>query len=269
MKRRNVIGGVFAAGLLASLTTGCFAGDPVAYDVESRFGKILKNTKVTSLKESPVKGLYEVTAGPNIFYYSPEGDGHLVFGQIVDKTGKNLTAEVQGKLRAEFQAEADKRAMELLKEAPLDKAIKVGNGPNIIIEFTDIDCPYCRKVDNFLANRTDITRYVFLNPIDQLHPLARAKSIFVLNSEDKGKALHEVFSGKFDKGGLPISNADFPKYAAEVERLEAGMAYGQKIGVRGTPHLFVNGQVVNGADFNKIQQLLKTSPQQSGNKGKE
>lgn len=242
--------------LTALFATGCFAQGPSAADVEAKFGKILRNTKVTSLKAAQIKGLYEVTAGPNVFYYSPEGDGHLVFGQIVDKDGKNLTAEIQGKLRAQFQEEQAKKAAGLIKNAPLDKAVKIGNGPNVIIEFTDPDCPYCRRVDEFLIKRTDVTRYVFLNPIDQLHPQARAKSIFILNAKDKDKAFREVFTGKYDRAGLPIDGSNLNKYPAEVKRLADGMEFGNKVGVQGTPLLFVNGKMVNGADINRITQYL-------------
>lgn len=243
------------AALTAFFATGCFAQGPSAADVEAKFGKILRNTKVSTFKVSPIPGLYEVTAGPNVFYYSPEGEGHLVFGQIVNKDGKNLTAEIQGALRARFQEEQAKKAAELIKNAPLDKAVKIGNGPNVVIEFTDPDCPYCRRVDEFLAKRTDVTRYVFLNPIDQLHPQARAKSIFILSSKDKAKAFREVFGGKYDRGGLPIGS-DMSKYAAEVKRLADGMEFGNKVGVQGTPLLFVNGKMVNGADINRITQYL-------------
>lgn len=235
--------------------TGCFAQGPSAADVEAKFSKILRNTKVESFKQSVIPGLYEVTAGPNVFYYSPDGEGHLVFGQIVNKDGKNLTAEIQGALRARFQEEQAKKAAVLIKNAPLDKAVKIGNGPNVIIEFTDPDCPYCRRVDEFLAKRTDVTRYVFLNPIDQLHPKARTKSIYILSSKDKNKAFREVFGGKFDNGGLPIGS-DMSKYAAEVKRLADGMEFGNKVGVQGTPMLFVNGKMVNGADINRITQYL-------------
>jgi len=110
-------------------------------------------------------------------------------------------------------------------------------------------------MDEFLSKRTDVTRYVFLNPIDQLHPQARAKSIYILSSKDKSKAFREVFSGKYDKGGLPIGG-DMNKYVNEARRLAEGMDFGRKVGVQGTPLLFVNGKMVNGADINRITSLL-------------
>lgn len=253
---RKVIGGFVTIGLLAGLASGCFAKEPTAAEVEAKYSKMLRGTKITSVKPSPVKGLYEIIAGPNVFYFSPGEESHLIFGNIVDKDGKNLTAGVQNAVRAKFQKESEKAAVEKLKNIPLDKAVKVGNGPNIVIEFTDPDCPYCRKVDEFLSKRTDITRYTFLNPIDQLHPTARAKCVFVLNSKDQGKALHDVFAGKYDNGALPIPNADLGKYPSESNQIVQNIKIGQDLGVQGTPMLFVNGTMVNGADINKITQLL-------------
>lgn len=253
---RRTFGALVSLGLFASMATGCFAGTPSTPEVEAQYGKLLRGTKITSIKPSPVEGLFEVVAGPNVFYLAPKGEGHLIFGVIVDKAGKNLTADVQNAVRAKYQEVAQKVAAEKLKHISFDNAIKTGNGPNVVIEFTDPDCPYCRRVDSFLSQRSDITRYTFLNPIDSLHPSSRAQSIFILSSKDKSAALRDVFSGKYDRGGLPLSNADFGKYPSEVKQLAEGMNLGRELGVQGTPLLFVNGTMVNGADIPKITQLL-------------
>lgn len=244
-------------GLFVVLTVmTCMAKGPAIPEVEAKFSKILKNTKVTSLRPAPVSGLYEVIAGPNVFYYSPEGEGFLVFGQIVDREGKNLTAPVQNRLKSEIQKEQEKKAAAILKTLPLDKAIKIGAGPNIIIEFTDPDCPYCRKVDSFLSKRRDITRYVFLYPLEQLHPNAKLKSIYILKSKNREQAFHDVFSGKYDRAPLPVPGADLLQ-ASEAKDLSEGMRIAQNLGVQGTPLLFVNGKMVNGANIPAIETLLK------------
>jgi len=241
---------------LACIASSCFAGAaPTTVEVEQKFKKILRNTKVESISESPIRGLYEVVAGPNVFYFSPEGAGYLVFGNIVDNEGKNVTAENLSAIRAKFMEKRKKVVAEKLKGAPLDKAVKIGNGKNVVIEFTDPDCPYCRKVDSYLSARRDVTRYVFLNALPY-HKDAKAKSVYILNSKNKAKAMHEVFTGKHD-AVLPISNADLSKYPEALSKLEAGMKYGREVGVQGTPLLFINGEEVNGADFKKIGELLK------------
>ena len=248
------------AMISTALAVPCFsfAGSvPTAAEVEAKFSKILRNTKVTSVKASPVPGLYEIITGPNVFYFAPEGEGHLVFGQIVDKNGVNLTASIQEKLKAEADKAKEKSSAALLRNLDLSQAVKIGNGKNIVIEFTDPDCPYCRKADNILSRRSeDVTRYVFLFPLDQLHPNARAKSVYVHSSQNKAQALHDVFAGKYDSV-LPVNNNGEAKIALATKTLESGIKAGVSLGVQGTPMLFVNGTMVNGADEAKIISLLK------------
>jgi hypothetical protein len=66
-----------------------------------------------------------------------------------------------------------------------------------VVEYTDPDCPFCRKGSEFFRNRRDVTRYVFFNPLP-MHPQAREKAQYVLSAQDKAKAYEEVMSGKLD-----------------------------------------------------------------------
>jgi thiol:disulfide interchange protein DsbC len=244
--------------LLTAAVAVCHAAaPPTPAEVEARFRTLLRDTKITSVTASAVPGLYEVVAGPNVFYVALEGKGYLIAGQIIDSDGKNLTAGIRQALHDKELKTREQAAAVKLPKLNLALAVKLGSGPNTIIEFTDPDCPYCRKLDEFLAQRSDVTRHVFLNPIDQLHPNARAKAVFILNSVDKAAALREVFSGKYDSGPLPIATADIGKYPDAVKKLAAGMEAGRDLGVEGTPLLFVNGSMVEGADTERITQLLK------------
>ena len=147
--RRLTVGGFML--LFVAAAGFSMASDDVRTEKENLM-KSFPNLNVDGFRESPLKGLYEITAGEQVFYFSPEG--YLFFGEIWTKDGKNLTAEMRDKVMADR-----------IKNLPLDKALKIGNGPKKVIEFTDPDCPYCRKVDNFLANRTDVTRYVYFVPL--------------------------------------------------------------------------------------------------------
>ena len=100
---------------------------------EQAFKKAYPNVPYDSIKPSPVKGLYEVSKGADVIYYFQEKD-LLFIGEIIDKTGKSLTDDRKGEL-----------VVSNVKKIPLDKAIKIGNGKQTIIEFTDPDCPYCRR----------------------------------------------------------------------------------------------------------------------------
>jgi len=246
---------VIASTAFASLC--CAASVPTPAEIEARFAKVLRNAKVSSVRKSPIPGLYEAISGPNVFYVAPGGKGFLLFGQIVDAGGANLTAAAGRLAREEYDKKREQAAAEKLKNIKLDLAVKVCNGPNTVIEFTDPDCPYCRQMDRFLSQRSDVTRYVFLHPLDQLHPNARAKSVYILSSKDGAAALKEVFSGKYDKEPLPITFADLPKYPNATQRLVDCMETARELGIEATPMLFVNGRIVQGADTEKVDRLLK------------
>ena len=232
-KKKLKIGGLI---LVVIITAGfSSANENLKSEVDS-LKKNFPNLRVDSVKESPIKGLYEIVAGNQVFYFSP--DGYLMFGELWSKDGKNLTAEMREKVLAEK-----------VKSIPLDKAFKIGSGKHQVIEFTDPDCPYCRKVDEFLAKRTDITRYVFFFPLRQIHPDAEKKAQYILSQKDREKAFREVISGSFDGNPLPES-------AHKNSMLEEMEQVAKSVGVRGTPALWIDGTAVNGADIPRITALL-------------
>jgi thiol:disulfide interchange protein DsbC len=230
---------LIVAGLHMPATAASTAVKP-----ETAFRAAFPQLRVDSIVDSQIKGVYEVTSGQNIFYFYPESDLLLV-GEIYSKEGKNITGEKKQALKAKVQAEALKK----LKDLPLEKAVKVGNGPKTVIEFTDPDCPYCRRASEALKNRTDITRYVFLTPL--AHPNAITKVQYVLSSKDQEQAYHDMMAGK----PLPDPKAEFSK---EVKaQAEEYMGLARTMGIEGTPTFFINGQQVVGADLERIETLLK------------
>ena len=232
--RMLAIGGALLFIVAAvGFTTANEAGNTEKENLQKSF----PNLRIDSFRETPLQGLYEITAGEQVFYYSPEG--YLFFGEIWTKGGKNLTAEQREKVLAER-----------VKQLPLDKALKIGAGPRKVIEFTDPDCPYCRKVDSFLAKRTDVTRYVYFVPLRTLHPDAEKKARYILSHTDRQKAFHEVFGGEFDGKPIPVAEGVQQSQLEEMEKIASG------IGVRGTPALWIDGAHVNGADLQRITALL-------------
>ncbi|HUJ16740.1 MAG TPA: DsbC family protein [Nitrospirota bacterium] len=198
--------------------------------------------------ESGIEGLYEVISGTNIVYYAPAAH-KVIAGDLFDAGGLNVTAEKRETLRALQEAETAK----LIDILPLDKAIKIGHGRNVVVEFTDIDCPYCRKVEEFFKNRNDITRYVFLLPLDQIHPRSAAKSREVLCAKDPAMAYATAMDGGFDKAALKgcgSRDKDIEKVLSQYKAVAGTM------GVEGTPIMWVNKKQVTGADTKKIEDFL-------------
>ena len=40
-------------------------------------------------------------------------------------------------------------------EIDVSKAITIGSGPKTVVEFTDPDCPFCRKASKYFEGRRD------------------------------------------------------------------------------------------------------------------
>jgi thiol:disulfide interchange protein DsbC len=235
---------VITAVALITLGASQLFAAPSAAKPEAALKQAFPQIRIDSISASEIKGLYEVVSGQDIFYFYPEKD-LLVVGEIRTLTGQNLTGDKKRELKAKLQA----KALEKLKDLPLDKAVKVGNGPKKVIEFTDPDCPYCRKASEALKGRTDITRYVFLTPM--AHPNAITKVHYVLSSKDQERAYHEMMEGK----PVPAAAAEYSK---EVKAQAAdAMELARGLGIEGTPTFFINGQQVVGADMEKINGLLK------------
>jgi len=185
---------------------------------------------------SPVNGLYEVASGMQIYYYAPEAE-ILIVGQLVAKDGNNLTAA------RKLEVIAGK-----VKEIPLEKALKIGNGENQVIEFSDPDCGYCRKASEFFSKREDVTRYIFFFPLSEQ---SETKVRHILCSADRERAYKNVYEGKPD-GTVCVVCKD-----EKVEAIiKADRDAGNRLGIEGTPFFFINGKAVAGADLQLIEKLL-------------
>ncbi len=193
--------------------------------------------KPQQVSPTPVDGVYEVVVKTGEIVYFVPASGHMFLGQLWTADARNLTSE-----------SGSKRLSSKLHMFPLELAIKIGDGPNKVIEVTDPDCPFCRQASDYFAGRDDVTRYVFLNPIDQLHPHAVAKARYILASKDQELAYEEVFSGKYDSEPPPTVEASgLLKQHQEVI---------QKVGVSGTPQFWINGQYVSGYNPATFKLLL-------------
>jgi len=211
-----------------------------AAEVETSIQKQFPGLKVEAVNKTEIEGLYEVLLQDSIVYYHPKS-GMTLLGELFSKDGVSLTA-----LR---KAE---RSAAKIKDLPLEKAIKIGNGQHTVIEVVDPDCPFCRKTAAFFQKRSDVTQYVYLFPIKELHPDAERKAQYILCAEDRKKAYEEVLSGKLDDQDFTLCKSpEVQDLLAEHQRI------GQRLGVRGTPTLWVDGEFVPGADLPRIVKLLE------------
>ena len=215
-----------------------------AHGGEEKLTKIIKKT----YPELPIKGiqktefndLYEVYIGGQIIYTNDNFDFLIVEGRIVDpKTKNDLTEE-----RLEVLSRVD------FNDLPLMDAIKVvkGNGERKIAIFSDIDCPYCKKLEkNELSNMDNITIYTFLYPL-AIHPEAEEKSKKIWCAKDRAKAWSEyIFKDK-----LPNNAGDCETPISKIVKL------GKDLGISSTPTIILsNGKRVPGAiPYKQLEEYL-------------
>jgi thiol:disulfide interchange protein DsbC len=141
---------------------------------------------------------------------------------------------------------------EPLFAADLDvsKAITIGSGPKTVIEFTDPDCPYCRKASKYFDTRPDITRHVFFYPLPR-HPKAKEKARFALSQMDRPTAYHLIMSGLMDSS-KNIEGITEAGIKLQEEQLEIA----KKNKVNSTPTFMINGRIIVGFDQKKIEEAL-------------
>ncbi len=224
--------------LLSVLTSLALADEmSVKKAVEAAYPKF----KVESVSKTPYAGLYEVFMGGQIIYTDEKMTFLIAEGRLVDpKTKKDITGE-----RMEELTKIDFNSL------PLEQAIKIvkGNGSRKLVVFSDVDCPYCKRLEqNELTNITDVTIYTFLYPIEQLHPDAASKSKLIWCANNRVKAWEDW-----------IFNNQLPKSAGTCEvPLEKIGQLAKKIGVTSTPTLiFSDGKRMLGAQpYKEIERAM-------------
>jgi thiol:disulfide interchange protein DsbC len=223
--------------LAASLALGGEAEDALRAKLTER----LPGLKIEAIRKLPQLDLYEVVHnGRRILYTDANGDFGL-FGNLIDlQLRTNLTEARQNELNVvDFAA------------LPLDKAFaKVkGKGTRKMAVFTDPDCPFCKRLENELKNVDDVTVYVFLLPLPQLHPDAPRKARAVWCAPDRVKAWDALML----EGKEPPAAAESCKDPiGDVAKLA------EELSIQGTPGLiFQSGRLVPGAiGAGQIEELL-------------
>lgn len=232
---------ILAVTTTLAISASSFAADNFT-SVRDNLRKSFPKAPVDGIKSTQIDGLYEIESGDNIFYYYPKSE-NIIVGEIYTKEGKNITAEARNSIIEKKVGSID-----------TSKAIKIGNGRNVVIEFTDPDCPFCRKSFDYFKTKTDITHYVFLFPVPSLHPKSTEKSEWILSQKDKVSAFNDVLSGKFDNSSPQGVTEEGKKLLREHKQIA------DKVHVNGTPMFFVNNKFIAGANFPAIDKALSASP---------
>lgn len=132
----------------------------------------------------------------------------------------------------------------------LAKAVKIGSGKTTVIEFTDPDCPYCRKAAKYFQERKDVTLYIFLKPL-AIHPQSKEKVRYILSSPDPARTYEEVMNGLWDtKKPTGITPEG-------IRRQEEQQEIARKNRIDATPTFMIFGRVIEGFDQRRLDELLR------------
>lgn len=215
-----------AAALLAASTVAAQADDAA---VRATLQRTFPQSPIQGITKTPVPGLVEAAVGGRVVYVTEDGL-YVLGGPLIDVNAKRNLTEAR---------------LEQLNAIPFDSlnlgwAIKIvkGKGTRRIAIFEDPDCPYCKALEKTLQDVDDLTMYVFLYPIDQLHPEAAAKSRAVWCSKDRGKAWTEIMRS----GAVPAGPADCANPIAKI------VDFANQHRINGTPTtILADGRRVVGA----------------------
>jgi protein-disulfide isomerase len=137
-----------------------------------------------------------------------------------------------------------------LKGLPLDQAIRIGSGRKVVIEVSDPDCRFSRRMARYWNMRRDVTRYVFLVALKN-HPEAPQKARYILCAVDRAAAYQEVYAG-----GLDFDEKAADRSCPGQDLLARHGEVAARLGAVGTPTYFVRGVKVAGAKVAELEQLL-------------
>lgn len=208
------------------------------------------------------------------------GGGYWFYENQKEKDRKAVAAKADKEREAEREEEreAERKKRDALKnwsdeESPVPISAKDPmwgrrEAPVTIVVFTDLECPFCAKLETTLELlKTDYgqekIRIIYKhNPLEfhknarPAHAIAealhRAKgSEAFLSFKDNAFKNRERLSGdepmEWAKD-LGLSRADFNKVKDTVgEKIDADVVLAKKLGIKGTPHAFVNGIPITGA----------------------
>ena len=204
---------------LALLALNTFANEK---DIVQNLGQYIPNLKESDIVESSFKGVYEIIlTEPKLDIIYTSGDGlFLIQGDILDlENGINITKRRLANL-----------AITALKKASEnDKIIYRAEDEKYTINvFTDVDCPYCRRLHKDLPslNELGITVKYLAFPRSGINTESFYKSVSIWCAKDKKLAM-DVAMLQIDS---PTINCDSPV----VEHLNLA----QNVGVSGTPYIF-------------------------------
>lgn len=221
---KKLVTALVCAVLMGSATAATDNNKTIA----DALNKAFPGAHITSIQESPVPGLYQVLLGAEVIYVSQ--DGRYIFkGNLYDLQDRTNISEHERSIARR----------KILSAIPRDEMIEFSppQPKHFIYVFTDVTCPYCRKLhkDVPALNKLGIGVRYLAFPRAGIGSDAFKEMEAVWCSTDRQKAITEA------KAGKPVKTAMCDNPVAKEFKI------GEKLGIHGTPAIFLeNGTVLYG-----------------------
>ncbi len=208
---------------IAMVAATSSAADTV--DVLARLKATYPATQFDSVGKTELTGIYEIRMGSNIAYTDAAGKlwifGHLYdMAQSRDLTEERLKGKPGGELRDRSPDSSPQSSLNTLH--PKDAIVRVkGNGTRKLILFSDVDCPYCVKLEKELSSLDDVTIYTY--PVAFVSDGYRAESVWC--SPDQAGGWDRAMRGEDVLRQVPVCESPLSRNTKVAINL----------GVRGTP----------------------------------
>lgn len=223
---------------IALLTSGAVFADEVTDKLKEKLKTIIPNDTPKSISKTPIPGLYEANYGMQIYYISEDGN-YVVDGEII-----NLVTRTSLTSNSISSARKDKIASMPSEQTIIFPAN--GDTKHVITVFTDIDCGFCRKLHNQMAEYNDLgieVRYMMF-PRAGLQSESYNKAVSSWCASDQQSELTKA------KNGRKITKSECNNPVA------AQYLLGQEVGVTGTPAIVTEGgQIIPG--YRKPKDMLQ------------
>jgi thiol:disulfide interchange protein DsbC len=206
------------------------AAADAAATVQAAIEKLDPTVKVEQTSASAANGLYRTTLDGASGYVTADGR-YFIFGDMFDvKNRRNLSEDLRKQQRLQSLQEIDDGSTIVFAPAKPRHTVTV---------FTDVDCPYCRKLHQEIAQYNEhgiAVRYVAFPRSGPGSESWQAMAA-VWCAKDRRDALTRAKNG--EKLALPAS--------CEAKDIAQHYALGEKLGLSGTPMIVLaDGSVLNG-----------------------
>jgi thiol:disulfide interchange protein DsbC len=213
------------------------AGAEITDAVRKTIAQRLPGLTINSVSASPLPGVLEVSYDGGVIYVSRDAR-YAITGSLVDlDTRENLTDNVLAGQRIQILADVPENRMIIYEPADQVK--------HTITTFTDIDCPFCRKMHREMAemNALGIRVRYMLFPRAGIPSASYEKAVSVWCAPDQRLAMSRAKAG------------EIPEKRACENPVAEHMALARRLGLTGTPFTITEtGRVIAG--YRPAQELL-------------